>query len=570
MRWLGIAVFATALGFGFTHAWAAASNHSMNADGISYLDMGDAYVRGEWQAAINSVWSPMYAWVLGAVMRLVDPPMRWEFPTVHIVNFTIYLLALLCFAYFWRQVMNYHHSRTESSAGVRFAAFPDWALSSLGYLLFISSSLILIEIWSVTPDMLMAAFVYLAAGLVVRLRLGFVTWRTFILLGLVLGLGYLTKAIMLPVTVLFLGISLFTVGNVRLAAPRVLAALIAFLALALPYIVVVSQAKEEFTLGDAGAFTYAKHVNGVPFSHWQGETIGNGTPLHPSRKILEEPPIFEFGTPIGGTYPISYDPSYWYEGLETNFNLRQQMNAFVTNGLFYVEVFFRQYGALVFGTLLLYLMKSRQQWQPVDIVSRWGLALIALAVFAFYAVVAVAGRYIGVFVVLFWSDLLANIHLPEGKPSIRLIRYASIIMIAFMIFSIVLFSLEGYLDLNGTEDPRQTATVQARPPSWPGEVTGELQLAGLQEGDPVGVIGYAFDSFWARLGRFKIVAEMLRGDAKEFWFHPEEAQPQVIEAFAGTGVKAIVAENVPSHAFLPGWDQIGDSNYFVYILEPRK
>jgi hypothetical protein len=28
------------------------------ADGISYLDIGDAYWRGDWHMAINAFWSP--------------------------------------------------------------------------------------------------------------------------------------------------------------------------------------------------------------------------------------------------------------------------------------------------------------------------------------------------------------------------------------------------------------------------------------------------------------------------------------------------------------------------------
>ncbi len=95
-----------------------------------------------------------------------------------------------------------------------------------------------------------------------------------------------------------------------------------------------------------------------------------------------------------------------------------------------------------------------------------------------------------------------------------------------------------------------------------------MQSAGLQDNDQVGVIGYAFDSFWARLGRFKIVAEMLSTDAGEFYYGSDVVQQQVIDAFDSTGAKAIVAENVPAHASLPGWRQIGQTNYFFYLLDP--
>jgi 4-amino-4-deoxy-L-arabinose transferase-like glycosyltransferase len=62
----------------------------------------------------------------------------------------------------------------------------------------------LIEIWAVTPDMLMAAFVLLAASLLLQIRQGRSSGSTFVLFGLFLGLAYLTKAVMLPIAAVFL------------------------------------------------------------------------------------------------------------------------------------------------------------------------------------------------------------------------------------------------------------------------------------------------------------------------------------------------------------------------------
>src|SRR5690606_12688816 len=89
------------------HAWAAAQAYSMNADGIAYLDIGDAYMRGDWDVAVNPVWSPLYSWIIGAVMALARPTMRWEFPLVHLVNFAIFVGAFLSFEFFWQQLGRY-------------------------------------------------------------------------------------------------------------------------------------------------------------------------------------------------------------------------------------------------------------------------------------------------------------------------------------------------------------------------------------------------------------------------------------------------------------------------------
>src|SRR5215213_7406828 len=88
---------------GLLHTAIAIQDQSMNEDGISYLDLGDAYVAGNWRP-INSVWSPLYPLILGAVLRLVRPSLHWEFTVVQLVNLGIYLLALICFEFFWREI----------------------------------------------------------------------------------------------------------------------------------------------------------------------------------------------------------------------------------------------------------------------------------------------------------------------------------------------------------------------------------------------------------------------------------------------------------------------------------
>jgi hypothetical protein len=59
---------------------------------------------------------------------------------------------------------------------------------------------------------------------------------------------------------------------------------------------------------------------------------------------------------------------------------------------------------------------------------------------------------------------------------------------------------------------------------------------------------------------------MLEVEADAFWLGDPSTQSEVIQAFTTTGAKAIVAEDVPSYASLTGWHQVGNSNYYIYIL----
>src|SRR5258707_7530980 len=95
---LRIVCWAMALALGAAQAWA--TRFTMNPDGISYLDIGDAYWRGDWHNAINAYWSPLYSWILGFFLKVVKPSAYWEYPLVHLVNFLIYVAALGCFEFF--------------------------------------------------------------------------------------------------------------------------------------------------------------------------------------------------------------------------------------------------------------------------------------------------------------------------------------------------------------------------------------------------------------------------------------------------------------------------------------
>jgi hypothetical protein len=191
----------------------------------------------------------------------------------------------------------------------------------------------------------------------------------------------------------------------------------------------------------------------------------------------------------------------------------------------------------------------------------------ALAAFGFYALVTPLGRYVGVFVVLFWADLLANVRLPGSQVHKKVASWVSAIMILSMLASLAAFNLEGFRAFSGTARRRPAAGPQPQRLSWPGEVSEALHRLGVGPGSRVAVIGYSFESFWARLARVKIVAEMLEYEADGFWFGDPAVQSEVIQAFASTEADAVVAEYVPRQALMTGWHRVGESSYYIYLLD---
>ena len=546
-----------AIVLGVLHVYASIRSQSMNADGINYLDIGDAYFRADWANAINPVWSPMYSWILGFANFILKPSMAWEFPAVHVINFLIYLVALASFEFMWGRVQASSSEREIGSLHL-----PEWLWWTLGYLLFIWVSLGLIEIWSVTPDMLMAALVFLAAGLITRIRSGEAGWRLFLGLGLILGLGYLSKTFMFSMALVFVGTAWLVQGHSWRSFYTTLLAAGVFLLISLPFILLISNKVERFTIGEAGTVTYVRYVNGIPFPHWQGDSQRGVIPAHPSRIVHQDPPVYEFGEPIGGTYPISMDPSYWYEGIQPRFDVEGLLSRLFASALVYMELFLQKQGILFACVLALYMMGQRSKQSFYTVLQRWALVIPAVVAFGLYGTVLVEGRYVGVFIVVFWMDILSNIRLPNTENNGSWLRTLGMIACLGLLTNIILFNLDGFKRLN----PSMNAAFaeRASSPARPLAVAQELQKLGIKPGDRVGVVGYAYDSFWARLARVKIVAEMIEEDAVDLWRGDQALRQSVLQSFAETGADAVVAEYVPDDVQLEDWHRVGNSNYYIY------
>lgn len=337
-----------------------------------------------------------------------------------------------------------------------------------------------------------------------------------------------------------------------------------FLMISLPFILLISEKEGKLTIGEAGTITYLRYVNGIPFPHWQGDPDSGIGPIHPSRIVHESPTIYEFGEPIGGTYPISMDPSYWYKGIETNFDLGGLLTRLLSSSLVYAELFFQKQGTLVAFVLAFYLMGQKRGYSSFDILQRWALVIPAVFALGLYATVLVQSRYVGVFILLFWADVLANIRLPKKENDKFWLKTLVMIACLGLLLNIVLFNMDGFARLN----PSLTGgrVIQEPSPARPLAVAQALIDLGIKPGDRVGVIGYAYDSFWARLARVKIVAEMLEVDAVRFWRHDETLEQSVLRAFASTGSKAVIAEYVTDDVPLKNWHRVGNSSTYIHTF----
>lgn len=563
-----------AVALGLLQAWASSRYRPhVGGDGVSYLDIGDAYLRGDWSTAINGYWSPLYSWLLGSVMLVVGPSPYWEYPLVCLVNFAVYLCSLACFDFLLRGLIRYHHqAQVSGEAGSGRMVLPGWAWLVLGYTLFLWASLELLLLRRVTPDMCVAAFVYLAAGVTLRIRMGRDSWLSFVALGAILGFGYLAKAAMFPIAFIFLGTNLFLVRDYRRAAPRVLIALIVFLAIASPFIVALSKSKGRLTWGDTGKLNYSWFVNesqpNYAFStarniHWQGEVPGTGTPRHPTRKIFDAPAIYEFGAPITATYPPWYDPSYWYEGVVNHFTLGKQVRAIWRQLKTYYSIIIGLNGSLIIGLVLLMYMSARRWLIAKDIVKNGFLLVPAMAALGMYSLVWVEPRHVAPFITLLFLGLFSSVNLPASQESSRLLACVVVVILLMFCVSTGASTLQqaGFAvrDLAKGKSGRSDLYWQ---------VADGLKQMGVEPGDQVATIGTSMFVYWARMARVRVVAEIPIDEKDQFWAADNAVKAQVIETFRRTGAKVIIADQVPVLASTDGWQRIGRTSFYAYLL-PR-
>jgi hypothetical protein len=577
--------FCIAVLLGFLQAWAA--RMKPYTDTISFLDMGDYIIKGEWSYVVNCYWNPLYAGVLGLTMAIVKPSIYWQYPVVHFLLFLIFLFAFGCFDFFLRQMMLLRREQNSPDE----LNVPDWIWISIGYTLFLWSSLALITVAETDPDMLVAAFFYLASGLLIRIRRGNPRWPTSVALGLALGLGYLTKAIMFPVSLLCFAVGAVMAFRSRRGVVHVIGGMLVFMLLALPLITALSVKFGKPTFGESGTFNALIDIDHVPWSfYWRGGDMQLGNFSHPARQIFDRPAVFEFARPVGGSYPLWYDPSYWFEGAQPDYRLGEMTkNIFVNLGRTASHWAFGLNGSIVAGLFVLFWVGGRRRQVLNDIAAFWFLLIPSFVPLAMYGILHIDLRYVGGFVTVAFLCLFFSVKLPPTPGATRLCSAVQILLL-LMLFSPIgpervigkyVFSVVDFLKpLNKEVNPNA-------------EVVRRLLAMGLRPGDEIASLEWsncatatedgtpAGPAHWARLGGFRIVAEIyyikscpsilntycLDTRGNNFWEVDRERQEKVIKALAQTGARAVVSLQEPRGPDAAAWEEVADTGYHLRWLE---
>jgi hypothetical protein len=541
---------------------------------ISYLDMADAYLRADWAMALNGTWNPFYAWLLAAVKLIFHPSPAREYAAFHLLNFVIFLVGLACFHYFLVEFSRFRAGRAEHPEGQSLATIPDWALFSFGYVLYLWTSLTLITI-DQGADLCIAAFVYLAFAFLLQIAQGQTMRRAFLFLGVVLALGYLTKAVMMPLAVVFFATAvLFGVISAEQSWRKILpnAALgsLVFCLIAGPFVVALSNAKGRITFSDTGAANYALEVcmgagstREPPYFPWTGGIPGCGEPENPIRQIHDSPAVYEFGTPFPEATNASwYDPSYWYEGAIPHLDIGNQLHVLRVNAERYYEMLISARPSLLMGFLILLWMQRASFGRLRESGALILMLLPIIAAMCLYGIVHVEARYVGAYLAVLWLALYGRL----GSS----VSAASTDAVTGVVLSVALTIVCASLLPGAVDDVRDIVHGQNGADNAYIEVAQNLKRMGIRPGENVASIGNTqFAARWARVARVHIVAAITPADAPEYWGASDAQRAEVRDLLASVGARAVVTDFrvQPLYDSDGEWTRIGD-HFFAALLPP--
>jgi len=539
-----------AIVLGALHVWA--HRNDLNPDSVSYIEMAEAAMRTGWHALVNGYWSPLYPAFLSVGFRILHPSMYWEFTVVHLVNFAVYLGDLLCFEFFVKELLAARRKEITSQDDLR--SVPEKVFWIWGYLLFIWSNQYWLKPEYVNPYIIVAGLIYIATALLLRIYRGQGDWMAFAGLGAALGFAYLARTALFPPSFLFLACAFFLFGMARRSYSPALArsalALAVFAMIAAPLVVSLSKEKHRMTFGDSGRMNYAMHVDGAPhMTHWQGLPTGTGIPAHPTRKISGDPPIYEFAQPVAGSYPAWYDPSYWYEGITAHFSLRGQMWVLFKSANMYFKMFSRSGALYVVFLALTLLVRKTGKWDWGD--RRFRLVwLPPLGTLGMYALVLVKQRYVSEFVLVLVLWILSSVRISIAGEEVFKKRAIGATILALALA----MTWSSALNLRDI--------IRNRP--YDQEVVAEeLREMGILPGTQVASIGSGLEAYWAHLAEVRIIAEIPEHGMSFLAVGPLRRR-EVLDKFRELGAKAVVTKTAAVAHSTEGWQQVGQTQYYVW------
>jgi len=565
-RTLLLFLFAILIGLGAVEGVYGRVRYS--GDAINYLNIVRAIHIGDWKLALNSYWGLGYPLLISVVTPLFPNTPSGEWIAVHVLN--VVILAATALVFCWL-------ASTVAAALPMSPLLPTTSRNAiiLGvFTIFLSTELSMDNVSRVGPDLLISGLVFATCALLLQLRIEPTAMRA-ITLGVLLGVGFIVKAIFLPLTLVFALAALFVMWKRQSKYSYLLLILVPAAVFAVPYIAGMSWAAGHFTYGDAGPLNYAWNVNKLePGGLWQGQPPVYGTPIHPARMVSTMPHIYLFDGPFAVTFAPFFNSPYYYQGYRRSFSMRAQLRACAGNIFRLVKILRFQF--ILYVLIVCWAIGRLGKTPPSRgvIGNLWPLLLVSAVGTAIYLLVCVEARCIASFLAItllvgFMAVISQHASLPQdnARPQRKSILIS--LMLAASVATILATAHDADRDVIGHIQRHQ---LYSNDDQWKAGIY--LRQAGLHPGDKVAIIANLVDatrSTWAYIDQLQIVG-ILGGslldtqtmDFDAFWHATPEAQRVMLENFHHTGARAVVALAKPAGMEAVGWSAIPGTPYWLY------
>jgi Ca2+/Na+ antiporter len=578
-----------------TFGYALYDHYQVDGDAVSYMDIGDLMRSHQWAGVINGYWNPLYPAALSIGHILFHPTRYTELHVYYLVNFGIFLLEMLAVVAFTDALIQLRELRETVTATTNALPFvlDRHTLRYLGIAILVISSQRELSMGKVRPDALLLAFLLFALAALLK-HLATNHLRYAALMGLALGLAYLTKSFAFVFTLLcIMALVAFRFFWQRQSIARIVAAALlvfaCFSIVAGPYIAALSKQKGRFDFGDSGNLNYVWFVSGTEKMHLQQDEpslfgAAEVHLIHPDKQLLKSPPIFSYKQLPYGTYPDWFDASFFNEHIKPHMDPHLEIIVIgqcIMRILRYMCNHPEPWVLLVLlffaGARLHTRSRLHPGWRPSSNAFWLAPVLIAIAVLCIYAIVNVEDRYLSAAFLALLLPLFAAMRLSAYQSSAiqsnatRTAASAAVLLLA-------LLTIGESARMVG-EMRRDLITIKYPGGWYDSNVYGAaraLNDLGVGPGDTVACIGdmACLDTpYWARLAGVRILTEIFK--PAEFPVYSFLAtmpnRDQAYDVVRREGAKVLIGYFEPglmtgTTPASAGWIQLGGTPYYALPL----
>lgn len=555
---LRMAAVAGAIGVGALDAWFY-RNWNLNPDGVSYFDIARGFAAHGPAALVSGYWSPLYPASIGVALKLLHPGADTMYPVVRLVSFLVYVACVFSFDRLTRTILPTPPIPADWRAPVALASA--WAL----FFTFVTQAT---GLHLATPDIGVAALVFIVTTQLVRLSRGPRPTRDWITFGAVLGVGYWWKAILFPVGGVAWLVAAWIARRRGDSLAQIMAGAATFGVLALALAIPVSRNVGRPTFGETGRLNQLWYVNNAPTMaslcvpvggslprEWAGQVATDSTVLAKPLTCLTRSAVAE------ATLPLWFDPSPYFAATKAQFSPAQTLRA-IRNDLRSMGDALREWApvsAVVLAIALAVLVGVAAR--PGELSAALAFAVIPILA---YLSVYVELRHIVPFILCIAVIALARL---RDEPS----RAAGLALVVLAVGSATDVvrrvatqqRVEAAItvhELRGDPRPDQGSAVAAR----------ALKAKGLAAGDRVATVNALWNVDWAQRAGL-----VVRAYVSEYTYSVVYAfddlrdgcrRAAFVDAMRAAGIKAVILRDAPGFQS-PGWfEPLGDSGYRVYVV----